>query len=125
MLKMNKKDREERDKKIYEELSSNRPAYRIAEKYGLTEWRVRQIKHEVEMKKKMYTWTDKIIYPNVKKWFKRNKDGMKRVGEAGIRPDKVMGFLCDDTRTLSVKTINTMLDVMDMSFEEAFEVRRK
>lgn len=118
---MNKKEREERDQKIYEELSSKRPAYIVAEKYRLTEWRVRQIKHEVEMKKKMYTWTDKIIYPNIKKWFKRNRNGMKMMEDAGLRADRVMGFLCDDTRTLSVKTINAMLDVMDMSFEQAFE----
>lgn len=117
---MTRAETQERSLKIYEELSKGRHVYRVSEKYGLTEQRVRQIKRDMELKIEKENWVNYIIYPKVKMWFKRNVNGLELMKKAGIRQDKVMAFLQDDTRTLSVKTINTILDVLDMSFEEAF-----
>lgn len=122
---MTRAEVQQRNLKIYEELSKGRHVYRVAEKYGLTELRVRQIKREIELKEENGKWINYIVYPKIKMWFNRNVNGLEKMKESGLNVESVISFLCDDARTLSVKTINTMLDVMDISFEEAFERRNK
>ena len=111
----------ERDLELYKEFCKTGRADVVAQKFNLTETRIRQIRSEVALKKKKYTWVNNIIYPNVKKWFKENRSGIKRMEQAGIRADSVTGFLCDDARALSIKSVKTMLEVMNLEFEVAFK----
>lgn len=117
----------DRNKEIVDMYNSGARNKDIAEKYGLSCQRVYSIIYQSEYQKNNGKWLEqieRIIYPNIKRYMIENRMPIYVLNEY-INPDTksavvLSRFLTVENVKVDIRTINRILEVTGMTFEEAF-----
>lgn len=117
----------DRNKEIVDMYNSGARNKDIAEKYGLSCQRVYSIIYQSEYQKNNGKWLEqieRIIYPNIKRYMMENRIPIYVLNEY-VNPDTksavvLSRFLTVENVKVDIRTINRILEVTGMTFEEAF-----
>lgn len=121
------RSKDERNQDIIRLYEEGKTCQQIADLHGISKQRVSAIIYRCLNKKEKSNCTrtnDRIIYPNIKK-FLNEKDMpiyvLSDLVNANVEsPVALTRFLTEETVKMNVGTIKRLLNVMGMSFEEAF-----
>lgn len=92
----------------------------IADRYGISKERVRQVMKVGSMDKKMGESKKKWVYPNAIKWAERNHISVYRIAaDTGITPNTLHNALKGKHQP-NKTTIDALLRVSGMTYEEFF-----
>lgn len=117
----------DRNKEIVAMYNSGARNKDIAEKYGLSCQRVYSIIYQSEYQKNNGKWLEqleRIIYPNIKRYMIENRMPIYVLNEK-VNPNTksavvLSRFLTVENVKVDIRTINHILEVTGMTFEEAF-----
>lgn len=125
--------KDERNKKIIEEVKSGKSIIRIAEEYGMSRQAVNAIKNKYmlhadnphqEMNRRSLRIAHSVVYPEIKNFLLDNSmavtDLCIKVGEPATTSGLFYRFLRGESDKISVNTAQKLLQLMGTPFEQVF-----
>lgn len=125
--------KDERNKKIIEEVKSGKSIISIAEDYGLSRQAVNAIKNKYmlhadnphqEISKRTLRNVNSVVYPEIKNFLLDHSmtvtDLCIKVGEPATPSGIFYRFLRGETNKILVNTAQKLLQLMGMPFEQVF-----
>lgn len=122
-----------RNKKIIEEIESGKSVMRIAEDYGISRQAVNAIKNKYilhtdnsgqTINNRALKIINSVVYPEIKGFLldcsMTVTDLCLKVDETASPRGVLYRFLRGETHKISVNTIQKLLQIMDMPFEQVF-----
>lgn len=124
------RSKEERNQEIFRLYEAGKTYQEIADKFDITKQRVYYIVYRFlnpEDTEERMEQVEKVIYPNIRRWLIDNRKSIKGLSEL-VNPNvdspvALSRLLTDKTVRGNIGTIQRILEVTGMTFEEAFSTK--